>query len=220
MNKIFFFQKKFITDLSMILKSNLNKKNITKPYFHSKRESLLPNSKKNIKEKFKNAAVLCAIHLSNDNKVDVILTVRSKELKNHAGQVSFPGGIFDKKDLNSPKDCALREADEEIGINKNNLRVLGQLNDYVTRTKFKITPMVAILKKKKKLKINKNEVAEVFYFPIEYLSKKENLKLAKYSDPKTKLKYSYYDFTWNSYRIWGTTAKILVDLSNLIKKVC
>ena len=92
-------------------------------------------------KKLTKSAVLVPIIFEN-NSANIILTYRSAKLKDHAGQISFPGGRIDKKDL-SPIDTAIRETKEEIGIEKKYINIIGNLDNYVTGTGFQILPIIA-----------------------------------------------------------------------------
>ena len=164
-------------------------------------------------EKYKRAAVLCL--LDNKKNLNIILTLRSKNLKNHPGQISFPGGKINNKETSY--ECALRETYEEIGIKKNNINILGELNLYLSGSNFLIKPIVGIILRDHKFLINKKEVEKVFYFPMNYLFDKKNLTKNFYINKISNKKFFFYDIYWNDMRIWGTTALILVHLSRIIK---
>ena len=149
--------------------------------------------------------------------MEIILTVRSKKLKTHSGQISFPGGKLDKSD-NNLIECALRETYEEIGIEKKKIQTIGMMNKYITGTGFLVTPVIATLKERIKYNINANEVEEVISFPLSYFSKEKEIKMTSFYNDK-KQKFFYYDFKWRGFRIWGTTALILYDINNLLNKI-
>ena len=95
------------------------------------------------------SAVLIPIY-KKENSYFTILTKRSSNLNSHPGQISFPGGRYEKKDI-SIEQTAIREADEEIGVKKSNIRLLGRLDHYQTRTGFDIVPIVCFLNSLPKL---------------------------------------------------------------------
>ncbi len=168
--------------------------------------------------KYIEAGVLCILTPSNNyDSMEIILTVRSKKLKNHSGQISFPGGKLDKTD-NNLIECALRETYEEIGIEKKKIQTIGMMNKYITGTGFLVTPVIATLKEKIKYNINKNEVDEIISFPLSYFSKEKKNELAFFYNDK-KEKFFYYDFKWQGYRVWGTTAFILYDINKILNKI-
>jgi len=114
------------------------------------------------KAKLNPSAVLVPICYSND-EVKILLTKRLDNLKDHEGQISFPGGKIEKNDT-SPIETALREANEEVGLRSDDVNVLGNLDVYITGTGFRIMPIVSIVSDYSYLKANQNEVDEIFFF--------------------------------------------------------
>ena len=167
-------------------------------------------------ERYKKAAVLCLLDYRNEN-LYVVLTLRAKNLKTHPGQISFPGGKLDKGETNY--DCAIRETYEEIGIKKNNINILGELNFYLSGSNFLIKPIVGIIISDYKLFLNKKEVERVYYFPLSFLFLKKNLTKNFYKNKSINKKLFFYDISWNNMRIWGTTALILVHLSRVLNNI-
>tara|TARA_B100000029_G_C17465103_1_gene919978 strand:- start:461 stop:1093 length:633 start_codon:yes stop_codon:yes gene_type:complete len=165
---------------------------------------------------FKKAAVLCLLDY-NDQDLTIILTLRSKKLKDHPGQISFPGGKVNNKE--NLFDCALRETNEEIGLKSKNINVLGELNMYLSGSNFLIKPIVGYTDGRFRVSLNKDEVDRVIYFPISYLFNNRNLTKSSYIDKSSNTKKFYYDIYWHDMRIWGTTAIILVHLSKIINSV-
>ena len=151
------------------------------------------------------AAVLIAIvqHASNPT---VIFTKRSENLRKHTGQIAFPGGAIDAEDA-SAIDAALREAEEEIGLPRNAPKVIGQLPDYVSGSGFRIKPVVALVQPGQKLKINADEVAEVFVVPLAFLMNPQNH--IQSSREWQGVERFYYEMPYENYRIWGVTAGII-----------
>ena len=123
-------------------------------------------------KKLTKSAVLVPITFEN-NSANIILTYRSAKLKDHAGQISFPGGRIDKKDL-SPIDTAIRETKEEIGIEKKYINIIGNLDNYVTGTGFQILPIIANVIGGYDISINSKEVESVFKLPMSILMNKKN----------------------------------------------
>ncbi len=175
---------------------------------NSKSYTLVKNHKK--------AAVLCLLDYNNKDLI-IILTLRSKKLKDHPGQISFPGGkLYNKEGL---YECALRETNEEIGLESKNINILGELNMYLSGSNFLIKPIVGFTEGKFRISLNKDEVDRVIYFPISYLFNSRNLTKSFYIDKHNNVKKFYYDIYWRDMRIWGTTAIILVHLSKIINRV-
>jgi len=154
------------------------------------------------------AAVLIPLFWKDD-ELHILLTKRSKNLKHHAGQVSFPGGGFDESDV-TIRQAAIRETEEEIGITPQYIEVVGYLEDLETNSGFYVTPFVAILKEGFKIIKNIHEVSEVFSVPLSFFSNANNYRLqtALYKGKKVK----YYVYQYDEYTIWGFTAEIIVKL--------
>ncbi|WP_144394933.1 NUDIX hydrolase [Pleionea sediminis] len=140
----------------------------------------------------------------------VLLTRRAKHLKHHAGQISFPGGRREEKDLDL-KHTALRETFEEIGITPNRINVIGELPKHETLTRYLMTPYVGILQDDYQLKIDTSEVEEAFEVPLSFICNPANQKLqsAMFQGEK---RY-YYSINYLNYNIWGATARVLVEFS-------
>ena len=139
-------------------------------------------------KKLTKSAVLVPIVFEN-NSANIILTYRSAKLKDHAGQISFPGGRIDKKDL-SPIDTAIRETKEEIGIEKKYINILGNLDNYVTGTGFQILPIIANVIGGYDISINSKEVESVFKLPMSILMNKKNLEI-----PTDLHQFFYYQYS-------------------------
>jgi len=143
----------------------------------------------------------------------VLLTRRARHLKNHAGQISFPGGRQEDYD-DSLKHTALRETYEEIGIKPSQVKIIGELPQHTTITKYVMTPFVGILPPTYSLTIDPSEVDEAFEVPLSFILDKKNQQLqsAMFQGEK---RY-YYSIQYHSYNIWGATARILVEFSKRI----
>ena len=113
------------------------------------------------------AAVLLAL-LPRPQGLSVLLTERTQQLSSHAGQVAFPGGRMDAGDA-SAADAALREAQEEVGLERRFVEVIGRLPVYLTGTRFAVTPVVALVQEGFALRPNPQEVASVFDVPLSFL---------------------------------------------------
>jgi 8-oxo-dGTP pyrophosphatase MutT (NUDIX family) len=112
------------------------------------------------------AAVLLPI-VDRPGRLSVLLTLRASDLRAHSGQVAFPGGKIDAGE--TPREAALREAEEEIGLEERFVEPLGWLDPYFTGTGFRVAPLVALVDPSFALKINKLEVDEVFETPFAFL---------------------------------------------------
>ncbi len=136
----------------------------------------------------------------------VLLTQRAAHLNDHAGQISFPGGKIDATDA-SPLDAALREAEEEIGLDREFIDPIGYLSLYATGFGFRILPTVARIKPGFKLRINAAEVDDAFEVPLAFLMNPANHQL--HSKEFRGMERSYYAMPFAERYIWGATAGIL-----------
>jgi 8-oxo-dGTP pyrophosphatase MutT (NUDIX family) len=136
----------------------------------------------------------------------VLLTQRSAHLNDHAGQISFPGGKIDATDV-SPLDTALREAEEEVGLNREFIEPIGYLDLYGTSFGFRILPAVALVKPGFKLRINHSEVDDSFEVPLAFLMNPANHQT--HSKEFRGVERTYYAMPYEERYIWGATAGIL-----------
>jgi 8-oxo-dGTP pyrophosphatase MutT (NUDIX family) len=143
----------------------------------------------------------------------VLLTQRTENLKDHPGQISFPGGRVEPEDR-SPADTALREAEEEIGLSSRHIEILGYLPEYRTGTGFRVTPVVAIVKPPFALHPDPGEVAEIFEVPFSFLMDAANHQQHALHY-RGKLRH-YFAMPYGGYFIWGATAGIIVSLSRAL----
>ena len=159
---------------------------------------------------YKKAAVLIPFVCDN-GKWSLLYTLRSENLNKHSGQVSFPGGAMDPTD-HSIIRTALRESNEEIGLQSDSIKIIGQMPDFLTNTDFIITPIVVSLDWPINLNISKNEVSKVFTIPVQWLRNQENWEERLYTHPSgwhgSVIFYKHYD----GELLWGISAKITVEL--------
>ena len=139
----------------------------------------------------------------------VLLTLRTDGLSSHAGQIAFPGGKIDPGDA-SPLAAALREAEEEIGLDRRLVEPLGYLDLYLSGTGFRIVPTVARVAPTFQLKVNASEVADVFEVPLAFLMGPENHQ--RHSREWRGMMRTYYAMPFGDRYIWGVTAGILRNL--------
>jgi len=145
----------------------------------------------------------------------VLLTQRSAHLPDHAGQVSFPGGKIDKSDAH-PLDSALREAEEEIGLDRGHVEPLGYLDLYMTTLGYRIVPVVARVTPGFALTLNTSEVDASFEVPLAFLMDQANVQ--RHSRDWQGMTRHYYAITFGERYIWGVTAGILRNLHERIYK--
>ncbi len=156
------------------------------------------------------ASVLVAVR--NKDAPSIIMTVRSENLRAHGGQISFPGGRRDEGD-DFPVGTALREAQEEIDLAPSAVRVIGYLDDYPTISKFRVTPVVALVDADAPVHSDSDEVAEVFELPLSFALERRNYQMRKLG----RLGLKYYELNYKHYRIWGATAGMLYNLQQLFE---
>jgi 8-oxo-dGTP pyrophosphatase MutT (NUDIX family) len=139
----------------------------------------------------------------------VILTLRTSELPNHAGQIAFPGGKIDQSD-DGPLAAALREAEEEIGLAPRLIEPLGYLDVYLTFSGFRILPVVARVEPDYALALNAAEVADAFEVPLAFLMGPENHE--RHTRDWKGIARQYYAMPYQDRYIWGVTAGILRNM--------
>ncbi|MEP3477182.1 MAG: CoA pyrophosphatase [Hyphomicrobiales bacterium] len=188
----------------------LDEDNIISPYSRSDEKNF-----KNFKPPVKEAAVLVSF-LHREDQPKLVLTRRTLSLSNHKGQIAFPGGKIDKEDL-SPSHAAMREANEEIGINQAQIKVLGKLPLYQTVTGYNITPIVGELSPPFIFKKAEDEVDEIFELPVEFMMDVKNFK--KESVIYEGERREFWALPFNDYYIWGATAAILRELAGRFEKL-
>lgn len=154
------------------------------------------------------AAVLFPI-VRRDGEPTVLLTQRTAHLKDHPGQISFPGGRREPTDP-SPVHTALREAAEEIGLAATHIEIAGYLPEYLTSTGFRVTPVVAMVTPPFQLELDTFEVAEAFEVPLAFLLDPANHQQHSLHY-RGKLRH-YYAMPYRERFIWGATAGIIMSL--------
>jgi 8-oxo-dGTP pyrophosphatase MutT (NUDIX family) len=161
-----------------------------------------------LKIKLKPAAVLIPV-VDRGDHASVLLTTRNAQMRSHSGQVAFPGGKIDAEDL-SPEHAALREANEEIGLDVKQAQTLGRLPQYMTGSGYAITPVLAVVRTPFELRANPDEVADIFEVPLHFLM-----------DPQQHQRESrifagherfFYAIHYQNRNIWGATAGIIRSL--------
>jgi 8-oxo-dGTP pyrophosphatase MutT (NUDIX family) len=161
------------------------------------------------------AAVLVPVLGAEQGALRLLLTQRTDHLRDHAGQISFPGGGL--KSGETSLEAALREAEEEVGLARSAVEIFGEMPRYHTGTGFNVSPMVAFVAAGARLAPDPGEVAEIFEVPLDFLVDPRNFR------QETR----YYRGAWRSFLavpwagryIWGATAGMLVQLSRIIHGV-
>ncbi len=178
------------------------------------RQLLAQREKKGIvAEHLPPAAVLLPLY-EKGGEYYILLTKRTEEVQYHKGQISFPGGARHEEDDNL-LDTALRECFEEIGVDAQEVEVLGGLDDIVTRTShYVVSPFVAAIPYPYPLKLNRDEVEEIIEVPLAALLDSRNFQEETQSDESGP--FVAYSYEYNGQVIWGATAAMLKQFLDLV----
>lgn len=156
------------------------------------------------------AAVLVPLYQS-EGEWHVLLTERSNTVEHHKGQVAFPGGRVDVGDT-SRVETALREAEEEVGLKPGHVTVLGQLDELLTTSQYRITPVVGAFPWPYPFVLSAAEVVETFGVPLRWLADPAHLEVRQRAQPVVGLPLQVYYFRYPNHTIWGVTARIILNL--------
>ena len=178
-------------------------------------EPMRPDSQ-NIRPVPAGVIVPVVVNAGSPVKSEVLFTLRTQTVKDHKGQVSFPGGAFEPEDANI-LETALRETLEETGIEPQSIEIAGALHTYDTITNFRIYPFVGLLSRRPELKINEVEIEKAFYVPMDFLCHESNIGEYEIIWEGSALRAPAY--RWDDMVIWGATFNMLVDLKKRINKI-
>lgn len=171
-------------------------------------------------EFFTSSAILFSIIPYKNRPYDLILIHRTDRGTRHRGEISFPGGKFESKNDRTLLDTALRETEEEIGVPKNKIELIGCLDDFPTMTKYIITPFIAIIDKDQKLVKEDGEVRRILKVPIDFFIEKQNFREQAIDIGGNQFPIFYFNYidseSNEKYTIWGATAYMI---SNFIETV-
>ena len=158
------------------------------------------------------AAVLIPL-IARDEGLHVILTERARHLTHHGGQVSFPGGRWEQADA-SAVAAALREAQEEIGLARERVEVIGYLPDHLIISGYRVTPVVGLVQPPIDLTIDPSEVAKIFEVPLQFILDPRNHlpRQREFQGEQMEL----IDLRYGDHTIWGATAGMLLTLRRLL----
>ena len=159
------------------------------------------------------AAVLIPLVQKQDG-LSVLLTQRTNHLRDHAGQISFPGGRMDPGDV-GPEDTALRESHEEIGLKSDRVELIGSLPEYLTVSGYRVNPIVGLVKPQAEYVLDEFEVADVFEVPLGFLMNPANHEIRVYESGQGARRF--YAMPYEGRFIWGATAGMLRNLYHLLK---
>lgn len=163
--------------------------------------------------KITEAAVLIPLLLKEDG-LSVLLTQRTNHLRDHAGQISFPGGRMDPGDA-GPNDTALRESEEEIGLDRNRVEIIGHMPQYLTVSGYSVTPVVGLVQAQAEYVLDEFEVADVFDVPLQFLMDPANHQVRMWQSEQGSRRF--YAMPYENRFIWGATAGMLRNLYHLLK---
>jgi len=175
------------------------------------------NAKKIEANNPKIAAVLALFYPNQNNEVSLLLTKRANYIGTHSGQISFPGGKFEKSDLNL-KETALRETFEEVGIFQEKIDIVREITEvYIPPSNFSVTPFIGILNDIPVFKLN-SEVAKIIEIPFPDLL--DDTMLGSISITNSYMKETSVPcFNFDGSVIWGATAMILSEIKELLKNI-
>jgi len=159
------------------------------------------------------AAVLIPLLLKADG-LWVLLTQRTNHLHDHAGQISFPGGRMDPEDQ-SPSETALRESEEEIGLDRKRVEIIGHLPQYLTVSGYSVTPVVGLVQAQAEYVLDEFEVADIFEVPLSFLLDPANHQVRVWQSEQGGRRF--YAMPYENRFIWGATAGMLRNLYHLLK---
>jgi 8-oxo-dGTP pyrophosphatase MutT (NUDIX family) len=159
------------------------------------------------------AAVLVPI-IEREHDLTVLLTQRATQLKHHGGQISFPGGRIELSD-DGPREAALREAQEEIGLDPGFVSVVGYLPDHVIVSGFLVTPVVAFVQPGFELLLDAGEVESTFEVPVNFLFDPQNHRTRRRRIGSSDREIDVIDIPFGEHNIWGATAGMIYTLYRL-----
>jgi len=161
-------------------------------------------------EELRKAAVLIAV-TESDNP-ELIYTLRSNKVGSHGGEVSFPGGMFEDEDI-TLENTALRESEEETGLDKSKVKIIGPIDTVVSRFNISVTPYIGVVPDNIVLNDSSEEIEACFRVPISFLLKDKRYRNDEID--RNGEKFFMPAYAYDSYIIWGLTAMMTVDFLNV-----
>ena len=157
--------------------------------------------------KFTNAAVLIPI-IDRPDGAQVLFTYRSVRLNKHAGQISFPGGKIDPEDK-FVEAAALRELNEEIGVDRSDVPMPVAMPQYLSGSGFRVHPVIGVIPADAPMTLNPDEVESTFEVPLSFLMDGQSVMKSSRDDLVDGLRVYFYEYVYEGHRIWGITAGIV-----------
>jgi 8-oxo-dGTP pyrophosphatase MutT (NUDIX family) len=205
------------TDLRAALRSRLLADPCHQPVNDWRHGTVSPERRARMRKFFPDdpvpAAVLVPL-VERDAGPSILFTRRAASLKNHAGQISFPGGRVEAAD-SGPVDAALRETEEEIGLARSHVEIVGFLPDHRVISGYRVTPVVALVDPGFEIALDATEVEEVFEVPMSFvLDSRNHVRRVREFDGE---QIEFTDFPYGRHNIWGATAGMLLTLYRTLR---
>jgi 8-oxo-dGTP pyrophosphatase MutT (NUDIX family) len=162
------------------------------------------------------AAVLVPL-VERPEGLTVLLTQRATQMRNHAGQISFPGGRIEPEDADE-RAAALREAHEEIGLDARFVSVIGYLPDHILHSGFRVTPVVSFVRLGFELLLDATEVADTFEVPLSFIFDPLNHRIRRRRFGAGQVEIELRDIPYGDRNIWGATAGMLMTLYHIVQE--
>jgi 8-oxo-dGTP pyrophosphatase MutT (NUDIX family) len=163
---------------------------------------------------WRSAAVLIPL-IKTERGWDVLFIVRTNTVADHKGQVAFPGGARDPEDV-THIDTALREAQEEIGLDPDNVRVMGSLPEFFTVSNYLIVPVVGVIGKPFEIRPSIEEVSRVFTIPLDWLANPINYEERPYIRPGSVYENVIFYQRYDGEILWGATARMMLTFLEIL----
>jgi 8-oxo-dGTP pyrophosphatase MutT (NUDIX family) len=179
---------------------------------HSRLERHQPRVYQYAEVSYREAAILIPFFFK-DNIPHLLFTKRTEKVEHHKGQISFPGGMLDKKDKDL-KTTALRETFEEVGIHERDITLLGRTDQFLTNTNFMVTPYVGYYTHPYIYKVNTDEIAHLIEVPLPHLLKPEIFEVKKWE--REGILWDVHFYYYNNEVIWGVTGFLLSNFLSIV----
>ncbi len=177
------------------------------------REALAHRQKQEVGDPTLRHAAVCLLLYPKDGEYCILLNKRSEHVEHHKGEISLPGGARDKEDKDS-LDTALRETEEEMGISRSDVTILGELDEVATRSRFLMQVYVGTIPYPYDFKPSAIEIAEVLEVPVSALMDLSNLRVETRWEDGTAV--SAISYAYNGHLVYGATARVLQDLLGIL----